>query len=52
MKDCLKSILKIIWIIDILNIGISICGVNIAELLDVTLPLNTVFWLLMWLFVL
>lgn len=42
-----KTILLIIWLIDILNINCIINGIQIAEFLDVTVPINTLFWLLL-----
>ena len=46
-----KASLVIIWIIDILNIDFIINGTHVAEFLDVTVPLNGWFWLLVWLLV-
>ena len=46
-----KASLVIIWIIDILNIDFIINGIHVAEFLDVTVPLNGWFWLLVWLLV-
>ena len=46
-----KALLVIIWIVDILNIDFVINGTHIAEFLDVTVPLNGWFWLLVWLLV-
>ena len=46
-----KTLLVIIWIIDILNIDFVINGTHVAEFLDVTVPLNGWFWLLVWLLV-
>ena len=46
-----KALLVIIWIIDILNIDFIINGTHIAEFLDVTVPLNGWFWLLVWLLI-
>ena len=46
-----KTLLVIIWIIDILNIDFIINGIHAAEFLDVTVPLNGWFWLLVWLLV-
>lgn len=46
-----KALLVIIWIIDILNIDFIINGIHVAEFLDVTVPLNGWFWLLVWLLV-
>ena len=51
MQKLLKSIITIIWIIDILNISFMINGVNIAQFLDVTVPINTLAWILIWIFV-
>ncbi len=45
------TVLMLVWVIDILNIGTNIFGFNLAEFLDVTLPLNFWAWLLIWLFV-
>ena len=41
-----KALLEIIWIIDVLNIDFIINGVHVAKFLDVTIPLNGWFWLL------
>ena len=46
-----KASLVIIWIVDILNIDFVINGTHVAEFLDVTVPLNGWFWLLVWLLV-
>ena len=48
MRKIIDKLIKIIWIVDILNIGVSVYGTNIAELLDVTIPINTLAWLLIW----
>ena len=45
-----KTLITIVWIVDILNIDFLINGVHVAEFLDVTIPINGWFWLLMWLF--
>lgn len=45
------TVLMLAWVIDILNIGTNIFGFNLAEFLDVTLPINFWAWLLIWLFV-
>lgn len=45
----LKTLITIIWIVDILNIDFLINGVHVAEFLDVTVPINGWFWLLIWL---
>ena len=42
MYKTILLLLRIIWVIDILNISFSIGGVNVAEFLDVTFPFN--FW--------
>lgn len=46
-----KALLVIIWIVDILNIDFVINGTHVAEFLDVAVPLNGWFWLLVWLLV-
>lgn len=46
MWKIIKFLVCIIWIVDILNINFIINGVAVAELLDVTLPLNFWFWFL------
>ena len=46
-----KTLLVIIWIVDILNIDFIINGIHVAEFLDVTVPLNGWFWLLVWLLI-
>lgn len=48
MKNVISFILKIIWIIDILDISFLINGVDIAQFLDVTVPINTLAWILLW----
>lgn len=45
-----KTLITIVWIVDILNIDFLVNGVHVAEFLDVTIPINDWFWLLMWLF--
>ncbi len=47
----LNSALIITWIIDILNIGVNVNGFNLVEFLDVSLPINTLAWFLILLFV-
>ena len=51
MSKFVNKILIFIWIIDILNIGTSIFGFNVAEFLDITLPINGLGWFLIWIFV-
>lgn len=52
MRKILRSIVVLIWIIDILNINFVFNGVSIAEFMDVTIPFNTLAWILTWIFVL
>ena len=47
----LETLLTLVWIIDILNIDFIINGVHVAEFLDVTIPLNGAFWLIIWLLI-
>ena len=47
----LKTLITIIWIVDILNINFLVNGIHVAEFLDVTVPLNGWFWLLVWLLI-
>ncbi len=44
-----KSLLIIIWIIDILNIDFIINDIHIATFIDDIIPLNGWFWFLVWL---
>ena len=46
MYKIFKTLILFIWIIDIFNIRYTINGVDIANYLDFTLPLNFWFWLL------
>ena len=46
-----KSLLIIIWIIDILNIDFVINDSHIATFIDDTIPLNGLFWFLVWLLI-
>lgn len=48
MFKIFKSLLIIIWIIDIFNIDFVINGTHIAEFLDVIIPLNGWFWFFVW----
>lgn len=48
MFKLFKSLLIIIWIIDILNIDFVISGIHIQEFLDVTIPINGWFWFFIW----
>ena len=45
-----KGLLVIVWLIDILNINFIVNDISVANFLDQTLPLNTLFWFLLWLF--
>ena len=45
-----KTLITIVWIVDILNIDFLVNGVHVAEFLDITIPINSWFWLLIWLF--
>ena len=49
MFKILKTLLIIIWLIDILNINFIIGDIQIAQFLDETIPLNGWFWFLLWL---
>lgn len=53
MFKIFKSILLIIWIIDILNINININGIEYlnANMLDVNIPINFLAWSLIWLLI-
>lgn len=45
-----ETLILIIWLIDILNIDFIVNGIHIAYFLDKTISINTLFWLLLWLF--
>ena len=47
----LNTTILLTWIIDILNIGVNVNGFNLMEFLDVSLPINTLAWFLIFLFV-
>lgn len=51
MFKLFKTLMLIIWIIDILNINFIIAGVSVAEFLDITIPINGWFWFLFWILV-
>lgn len=51
MSKFLNALLILIWIIDILNVGTNIYGFNLVEFLDVTLPINTLAWILIWILI-
>lgn len=44
MEKLFRTILTIIWILDILNIPQ-------LQVLDTTIPINTLAWILIWIFV-
>ena len=50
MYRILYALLVIIWIVDILNMGIIIDGINVHTFLDVTVPINGWAWFLLWAF--
>lgn len=50
MIKLLYFVSTLIWIIDILNLNILINDINIRILLDETIPINTAFWILFWIF--
>ena len=50
MYKILRALIVIIWIIDICNIDFIINEIHVAEFLDKTVPINTLFWILLWLF--
>ena len=49
MFKIIKTLILIIWIIDICNINFTIDDMEIAFFLDEVVPLNTLFWFLLWL---
>lgn len=51
LERILNNALILIWIIDILNIGTNINGFNLVNFLDASLPINTLGWFLILLFV-
>lgn len=48
MFKIFKTLILIIWIIDIFNIDFIVNGVQVADFLDNILPLNTWFWIFLW----
>lgn len=48
MFKFLRTLILIIWLVDILNIDFAIGGIQVAEFLDTTVPLNGWFWFLLW----
>lgn len=49
MRNALRYLVFLIWLIDILNIDFLVNGVHIAQFLDVTIPINFWFWTLYFL---
>lgn len=44
MTRLIRLLLMMIWILDVINIWFMQC-------IDTTYPLNTMFWLLVWIFI-
>ena len=44
----MKWLFRVIWLIDILNINFVLNGIDIAQFLNISLPINTLFWLIYW----
>ena len=51
MFKIFKTLLLIIWIIDIFNINFIFNGVEVAKFLDETIAINFWGWFLFWLFI-
>lgn len=51
MFKIFKTLLLIIWIIDICNINFIFNGIEVAEFLDKTVAINFWGWFLFWLLV-
>ncbi len=51
MFKIFKTLLLIIWIIDIFNINFIFNGVEVAKFLDETIAINFWCWFLLWLFI-
>lgn len=51
MFKIFKTLLLVIWIIDICNINFIFNGVEVAEFLDKTVAINFWGWFLFWLLV-
>ena len=51
LERILNNVLILTWIIDILNIGENINGFDLVNFLDVSLPINTLGWFLILVFV-
>lgn len=52
IRTLIRTIIFLIWIIDILNINFLVNGVEVATYLDTTIPLNILAWILILVFVL
>ena len=51
MFKIFKTLLLVIWIIDICNINFVIKGIEVVEFLDKTVAINFWGWFLFWLFI-
>lgn len=51
MFKIFKTLLLIIWIIDICNINFIFNGIEVAKFLDETIAINFWGWFLLWLFI-
>lgn len=51
MFKIFKTLLLIIWIIDIFDINFMFNGVEVAKFLDETIAINFWGWFLLWLFI-
>lgn len=53
MFKIFKTLIFLVWLVDIFNMNITINGSQIlnASMLDVGIPINFWFWLLFWLLV-
>ena len=51
MFKIFKTLLLIIWIIDICNINFVFNGIEVAKFLDETIAINFWCWFLLWLFI-
>lgn len=49
MFKIFKTLILIIWLIDIFDISFVINGIEVAALLDETIPMNFWGWFLFWL---
>lgn len=51
MFKIVKTLICIIWVIDVLDINFVIDGIEVAEFLDETIKFNFWAWFLMWTFI-